>query len=148
MARANVLNRFEQPTGGSDDNPLILEGTVETGSGQNVKTRFVTLAIGDLSTAVSAFVVPGFAGTITKITCVINAGFSTPDAKVEFFIGGQELTDADIVIPFADAVFGFVVSSSPTALNIITATDSIQSNTTAQAGSSSTAVITFEIEVS
>ncbi len=148
MAFANVLNRFDRPVGGSKDNCLVLGGTVLTESGQNLKTQIVSIPIGDVSAAGSVWVVPGIAGTILKISNVIDTTITTADAGLTFEIGGVAITGADITIAFAGSAPGDVDQSIPSALNVITAVDAIE--VVKDGGSSvvSQGVITFEIELS
>ena len=92
---ANVLNRFDQ-AGPGRDNPLILDGTVATGNGGNIKTKLVTLPIGDVSSAGSVWVAPGVAGTILKISNVIATAITGADSGLTFEIGGTAVTGSAI----------------------------------------------------
>ena len=105
----NVLNRFEQPIGGSIDNKLILGGTVVTDDAeQSVKSKLVSVPIGDVSAAGSVWVVPGVAGTIIKISNVIDTTITTADAGLTFEIGGTAVTGAAITIAFTGSLPGTV----------------------------------------
>lgn len=143
MSRNNVKNFFAQ-TGG-DDNKLVLGGSSETATGQNLKTKLVTLAIGDVSTAGSVFVVPGVAGTIVKISNVIDAAITSADAGLTFEIGGVEVTGADITIANSGSAAGVVDQSTPSALNVITASEAIEVVKDGLSSTTSNGVVTLEI---
>ena len=144
MSGESVLNFFEQP--GSDrDNKLVLGGASETTTGQNLKTKLVTVAIGDVSTAGSVFVVPGVAGTIVKISNVIDAAITVADAGLTFEIGGVAVTGAAITIANAGSAAGDVDQSSPPALNVITAAQPIEIVKDGLSTTTSNGVVTFEI---
>lgn len=146
---ANVLNRFEQPVGGSLDNKLILGGSVVTdNAGASVKSKIVSIPIGDVSTAGSVWVVPGIAGTILKISNVIDAAITTPDAGLTFEIGGVAITDAAITIAFSGSGAGIVDQSTPSDLNVITVSDAIEVVKDGSSNGTSNGVVTFEIELS
>lgn len=144
MSGESVLNFFEQP--GSDrDNKLNLGGTVETPTGQNLKTKLVTVPIGDVSSAGSVWVVPGIAGTIVGIGNVIDTTITTANAGLTFEIGGTEVTDADITIAFSGSLPGTVDQSTPSALNVITAAEAIEIVKDGSSTVASNGVVTFEI---
>jgi len=144
MTGESVLNRFEQP-GTDRDNKLVLEGTSETVTGQNLKTKLVTVPIGDVSTAGSVFAVPGVAGTIVGISNVIDAAITVADAGLTFEIGGVAVTGAAITITQAGSAAGDVDQSTPTALNIITAAQAIEIVKDGGSTTASNGVVTFEI---
>jgi len=148
MAGENVDNFFSQPDGGSTDNPLTLGGTVQTPSGADLKTKLVTVAIGDISTAGSVFAVPGVAGTIVKISNVIDAAITGADAGLTFEIDGVAVTGAAITIANAGSAAGDVDSSTPTALNVITADQAIEIVKDGASTTTSNGVVTFEILLS
>lgn len=145
----NVLNRFEQPVGGSFDNKLFLGGSVVTDDAeQSVKSKIVSVPIGDVSTAGSVWVVPGVAGTILKISNVIDTTITTANAGLTFEIGGVAVTDAAITIAFSGSLPGTVDQSTPTALNVITTSDAIEVVKDGLSTVASNGVVTFEIELS
>lgn len=144
MAGESVLNFFEQP--GSDlDNKLVVSGTMESTSGVNLKTKLVTLPIGDVSTAGSVWSVPGFAGTIVSISNVIDAAITAADSGLTFEIGGVAVTGGAITITQAASAAGDVDQSTPSALNVITATDPIEVVKDGLSTTTSNGVVTFEI---
>lgn len=141
---ANVDNRFDQTIGGTD-NKLVLGGSVETNSGQNLKTKLVSVAIGDVSTAGSIFVVPGIAGTIVKVSNVIDAAITLADAGLTLEIGGVLVTGSAITIANAGSSAGDVDQATPTALNVITALQAIEIVKDGLSTTSSSGVVTLEI---
>ena len=142
MADANVLNRFETPNSGND-NPLILDGTVETGNGQSLKTKLMTVLVEDISTTVTDYLAPGIAGTIVKITGVLSQSIDVTTA-VTFKINGITITGSGLT--FADtAPAGNVETSSPTALNVITAGQRIESASVGQTNTAASVHVTIEI---
>ncbi|MBL4700586.1 MAG: hypothetical protein JKX85_04935 [Phycisphaeraceae bacterium] len=144
MSGESVLNFFEQP--GSDrDNKLVLGGKMESATAQNLKTKLVTVPIGDVSAAGSVFAVPGIAGTIVKISNVIDAAITAADAGLTFEIGGVAVTGAAITIANAGSAAGDVDQSTPTALNVITASQAIEVVKDGSSTTASNGVVTFEI---
>lgn len=144
MTGETVLNRFEQP-GTDRDNKAVLGGSVETETGQNLKTKLVTVAIGDISTAGSVWGVPGIAGTIVAISNVIDAAITGADAGLTFEIGGVAVTDAAITITQVSSAAGDVDQSTPSALNVITASDPIEIVKDGSSTTTSNGVVTLEI---
>lgn len=147
MSGESVLNIFEQP--GSDrDNKLVVGGGMETSTGANLKTKLVTVAIGDVSTAGSVWVVPGFAGTIVGISNVIDAAITGADSGLTFEIGGVAVTDAAVTITQAGSAAGDVDQSTPSALNVITAVQAVEVVKDGASTTTSNGVVTLEILVS
>lgn len=145
MGSANVDNRFEQPPGGSTDNPLILDGTVKTSTGTNLKTKVVTVSIGDVSTAGSVFVVPGIAGTIVNFSNVIGAPITVANAGLTLEIGGVLVTGSAITITQVGSAAGDVDQATPTALNTFTSLQSIEIVKDGLSTTTSNGVVTLEI---
>ena len=145
MTAESVLNRFEQPAGTSRDNKAVMGGSMETETAQNLKTKLVTVPIGDISTAGSVWAVPGIAGTIVKISNVIDTTITTANAGLTFEIGGTAVTGAAITIAFSGSLPGDVDSSAPSALNVITASEAIEIVKDGLSSVASEGVVTFEI---
>lgn len=145
MTAETVLNRFEQPGADGRDNKAVLGGSVETETGQNLKTKLVTVPIGDVSSAGSVWAVPGIAGTIVGISSVIDTTITTADAGLTFEIGGTAVTDAAITIAFSGSLPGTVDQSTPSALNVITASEAIEIVKDGGSTVASNGVVTFEI---
>lgn len=145
----NVLNRFEQPVGGSIDNKLILGGTVVTDdAGASVKSKIVSVPIGNVSAAGSVWVVPGVAGTILKISNVIDAAITAAAAGLTFKIGGVAVTDSAISIAVTGSAAGVVDQSTPSDLNVISTSEAIEVVKDGSSTGTSLGVVTFEIEMS
>lgn len=143
MSRNNVKNFFKQTSG--DDNTLVLGGSSETETGQNLKTKLVTVSIGDVSTAGSVFVPPGVAGTIVKFSNVIDAAITAADAGLTLEIGGVAVTGAGITIENAGSAAGDVDQAVPSALNVITASEAIEIVKDGLSTTTSNGVVTLEI---
>lgn len=145
MTAETVLNRTEQPGADGRDNKMVLGGTVETETGQNIKTKLVTVPIGDVSSAGSVFAVPGIAGTIVGISNVIDAAITVADAVLTFEIGGTAVTGAAITITQSGSAIGDVDQSTPSALNVIAAAEAIEIVKDGGSTTASNGVVTFEI---
>ncbi|KKL12221.1 hypothetical protein LCGC14_2537920 [marine sediment metagenome] len=145
MGSANVDNRFEQPQGGSRDNPLVLDGTVKTSTGTNLKTKIVTVPIGDVSTSGSVFIVPGIAGTIVNFSNVIDAAITVADAGLTLEIDGVLVTGSAITITQVGSAAGDVDQATPTALNTFTSLQSIEIVKDGLSTTASNGVVTLEI---
>lgn len=145
---ANVLNRFEQPASNSRDNPLIVDGTFETGDGQSLKKVYLTTSIADISTAGQIYVVSPVAGTITKIYSVINGAIATANSILTPKIAGTVITNGAITVAFSGSAAGEVDSSTPTAANAITAGAAIEIETDGASSNTVEVVLTIEITLS
>ena len=80
----------------------------------------------DLSTAESHWVVSPVAGTISKIYTVLEEAIATADVVLSFEIGGTVITNSGITIAFTGSAGGDIDSSTPTALNTVTAGQAIE----------------------
>lgn len=124
MAGENVLNRFETP-GPGNDNPLVLDGTVTGTTGDALKVVRLASYLVDLSEPSSAFVFPGFAGTLVSVTlCVGGPASATGTAEITVEIGGVLVTGAQIGIGTPSA--GETATLTPSALNTFDATKNIE----------------------
>lgn len=144
---AETLNYFKPVTTGQD-NPLILGGTFETGEGQSLKKVYLTTSIADISTAGQIYVVSPVAGNITKIYSVINGAIADADAVLTPKIAGTAITDGAITVAFDGSAAGDVDSSTPTALNTITAGSAIEIETNGVSSNTVEVVLTIEITLS
>jgi len=147
---SNVLNEFKQTPGplGAADNEFVMGGTVSSPSGTNLKTIRVNARIDDVSTAQSGFLAPGFAGSIVGITSSLGGAITGADATLTFEIGGVLVTGGDITITQSGSAAGDVDSSTPTAANVFTATDSIEFITDGGSTGTVPVVLTFELQAS
>ena len=143
---ANVLNRFEQAVG--NDNKLVIGGSFETEAGQDLKKVYITTSIADISTAGQIYVVSPVAGTISKIYSVINGAIATANAVLTPKIAGTAITDGAITVAFSGSAAGDVDSSTPSALNTITAGAAIEIETDGASTNTVEVVLTIEITLS
>lgn len=143
---ANVDNFFEQSKG--TDNKLVLGGTVESKTGQDLKTKLVTVSIGDVSTAGSVFVIPGIAGSIVKFSNVIDTTITVADAGLTLKIGGTLVTGSAITIANAGSGAGDVDQATPTAFNTITASQAIEIVKDGLSTTASNGVVTLAVSPS
>lgn len=143
---ANVLNRFEQAVG--NDNKLVIGGSFETEAGQSLKKVYITTSIADISTAGQIYVVSPVAGTISKIYSVINGAIATANAALTPKIAGTAITDGAITVAFSGSAAGDVDSSTPSALNTITAGAAIEIETDGASTNTVEVVLTIEITLS
>jgi len=144
MTDATVDNKFEQPVGGSKDNKFVVGGSMESVGATNLKTKIVTVRITDISTAGSVWVTPGFAGSVVKINSVIDGAITVGDAVLDPQIGGVSITNGGITIANVASAAGDVDQSTPTALNVFTASEAIEIAT--DGGSTDTAAATITLE--
>jgi len=120
MSLENVLNRFEQPVGGSNDNKLVLGGTAESEEGQSLKTVAIGVTLPDVSTASSTvYAFPGVKGRVAAIRGVQNAGVTVADAIVSFKIGGATIGATFTILE--DSVAGQTYEDIPIAASIASA---------------------------
>jgi len=147
MAAESVLNFFEQP-GSDGDNTLTIGGSAQSANGTNYLSKLISIPIGNISNAGIVWIVPGIAGTITKISCVIDAAIVTADAGVAFALDGVDITDAALTIAFVGSSGGTVDQSVPTALNVISATQAIRITKDGASTNNSNGLVTFQIEPS
>lgn len=145
---SNVLNYFKQPASNSKDNELILDGTVKTGANQSLKKVYLTTQIEDISSASQTYVVSPVSGTITKIYSVLNDTITTADATLTPKIAGTAITGGNIVVAHTGSGAGDIDSSTPTALNTITAGQAIEIETDGASNGNAKAIITIEITLS
>jgi hypothetical protein len=82
--------------------------------------------IDDISTAGSYWVVAPHAGSISKIYTVIDTAITVADAAITFEIGGTAVTNGAITIAYSGSAAGTVDSSTPTALNVLTAGQALE----------------------
>jgi hypothetical protein len=108
----------------------------------------VTCNVVNISTAGSYWVVPGIAGDITTIYSVIDGAISGADCGLTFEINGTAITGSAITIANAGSAAGDVDTSSPSALNTITASDAVEIITDGASTGVTIATITFVIDVS
>ncbi len=149
MAGESVDNFFKQPSVGDPlktrDNALVVGGSMETATEQNLKTRFFTISIGDISAPGNFIIAPGVAGSIVNISGVVEATI-TGTSTLTFEISGVTMTGTTIA--FAVVAGGTVVQFAPTTLNVITALGSIKVINDGASANPSNSSVTFEILLS
>lgn len=143
MSKSTVLNRFEQAV--DNNNKFILGGSVETEGGQNLKKIYLTVDMTDISTASTSYISSPVAGTISKISTIINGVITTGDAIITSKIAAVNITNGAITIANAGSAAGDVDSTIPTALNIVAVGDNI--NFTTDGGSTNTVRATIIVEI-
>ena len=99
-----------------------------SGSSQGVINGDVVLnvKITDLSTGSSTFVVSHVAGKVKTIYSTIQNAITVGDAALTFELAGVAITGAGITVGYSGSAAGDVDSSTPTALNTVTAGQAIE----------------------
>lgn len=141
---AETLNYFK-PVSTGQDNKLILGGTVETAGGQDLKKVYLPVDITNISSAAVVYLPCPVAGTITKITTIINGAIATANAILTGRIGSTAITNGAVTIPFSGSAAGQVNSTTPTALNTVAVGNNI--NFTANNASTNTVRATIVVEI-
>lgn len=142
---ANVLNKFEQPTS-DGDNKLVIGGSMETAGGASLKTLVVSVKIVDVSTAGQVFFFAPFAGTLTKVTSVLNGAIITADAVLT--VKTQEGTAGTITIANSGSATGDIDSLTVSSNATVTAGSLIEIETTGASGNTIAVDLTIEIALS
>ena len=107
---------------------------------------YVTVSIPDVSTASSNWIVSPVTGDITNIYSVVDTAITVADATLSFELAGTAVTGGDITIAFTGAAAGDVDSSTPSALNSVTAGDAIEVITDGGSTTASKATVTLVIQ--
>ncbi len=138
---SSVENYFEQADG--SDNKLVVGGSFETGGGSSLKTQTVSLKISDVSTAGQAYFYAPFAGTLTKVTSVLNGAIITADAILT--VKTQEGTSGTITIANAASAAGDIDTLAVASNGSITAGSLIEVETNGASGNAVAVDVTLEI---
>lgn len=112
----------------------------------DVRNKFVTVQIEDISTAGQKFVVPGFSGRIRKAWSVINGTIATADADLTLKIGGTAVTGGVITVTASGSAAGTVDSTVPTGANTFANGDAIEIETDGASTNTVEVVVTLELE--
>ena len=112
----------------------------------NLKRRFMTVQIEDISTAGQKYIVPGFAGKIIGASSVINGAIGTADADLTLKIGGTAVTGGLITVATASSAAGDVDSCTCTGANAFTSTQAIEVETDGASTNTVVVVVTLELE--
>ena len=123
-------------------------GTVVTGTAQSLKSKTFTTTIDDISTGPTSFwIIPGVAGTITKISSVLYGAIANVDAIITAEIVGTPVTDSALTIAFSGSAAGDVDSSAPSAANVITASQAVEIITNGASTNAIRVDVTIEIQL-
>lgn len=114
----------------------------------NLNKIYVHYRFNNISTASSQWVIPGIAGTITKIQTVLSGAIGTADCNMSFEIGGTAITGGGITITQSGSAAGDIDSATPTANNTITADQAIEMISDGASTNNVNLGITFTIDVS
>jgi len=112
---ANTLNRLDQADG-AGDNKITLDGSVEGATWETyAKTVYLQTYLADISDAGgTAHVFPRFAGTLNRISLVIEQDI-TGTAEMDVFIAGNMVTGGTFDISgFAGSQFTFALTGDNT----------------------------------
>jgi len=107
--------------------------------------KFAFGEIADISTGASSWTVAPCAGTITKVTTVIDTAITVGDAAISFELAGTAVTGAGITIATAGSAAGDVDSAVPSALNTVTLGQAIEIITDGGSTDASKAVVLIEV---
>lgn len=120
-----VLNRFEQTPGplGDRDNRLVLEGSVESGSGISLKQQLLSQPLADINTAGNFVIAPGFAGTMVRLTVTSRNAITLANVTA-VSINGTPVTGGSI--DMGGAAASEARSVTPTAANTFAATETFE----------------------
>jgi len=136
---------YIKPVTTGQDNPYIFGGTIETGNGQSLKKKYFIVDMTTISSAAVVYLPSPVAGTITKITTIINGAIATADAILTGRIGSTAITGGAVTIPFSGSAAGQVNSATPTALNTVAVGNNI--NFTSNNASTNTVRATIVVEI-
>lgn len=112
----------------------------------DLKTRFITVMIEDVSTAGQIYVVPGFRGKIKKITTALNGAIGTADAVLTAKIAGTAVTGGAVTIAYTSSAAGDIDTATPTALNTFTEAQAIEIETDGASSNTVQVVVTLELD--
>lgn len=110
----------------------------------DVKTRFITCHLADVSAPGQIYVVPGFRGKIKKISTVLNSAITGANAVLGAKIAGTAVTGSAITVAFSGSASGDVDTCIPTGANTFNEDQAIEIET--DGASSTTAILYITIE--
>lgn len=108
---------------------LVGKSYVTDGAGSGsweYRTEVITQYIADIGDAKTYYVVVPFAGTITKMYSVIHAAITTTDTVLTPKINTVAVTNGAITVAVSGSAAGIVDDSTPTALNVFAAGDTLE----------------------
>lgn len=127
-----------------------LSNYTPTASQFNLNKVYLTLYMPNVGTggSVSGWVVCPRAGTITNIWVTTQAAAATANTTLTASVGGVNLTNGVSTITFSGAAAGDVSTSTPTALNTVTAGQALKFTSNQGSTSVTPVEITIELTVS
>lgn len=114
-------------------------------AGQSQQYVTCSVKIPDISTADTVWVAPGLAGEVVLITSVISNAITVGDATLTCDINTTAITGGGITVANAGSAAGDVDQATPTAANVITATDALSVETDGGSTTACECVVTFLI---
>ena len=124
---------------------MKLGGTLVTAEAAELNTYTLNVALNDVSTGSSCFVVAPKAGTITNIHSVIDGAITTADAVITANVnGGTNITDT-ITIANSGSAAGVVDNCVPSDNNTVAAGNYIKLTTNGASDNAVSAVFTITI---
>ena len=108
--------------------------------------KFITVQLANVSTASSAWVVPGFRGKIKKAWVTINGAIGTANAVLTLKIGGTAVTGGVLTVVQSGSAAGDVASAIPSAANTFTPDQAIEVATNGASTNTIIGVITLQVE--
>ncbi len=136
---------LEDLSGGGDSYVKVFDNVAPYNEVKQKNQYVLTYTIADISTADSHFVVAPFAGDIDAIYTVLHDTIATSDAAITFELGGTEITGSAITVTASGSDDGDVDSSTPTALNSVTAGQAIEIITDGASTNAVDLTVTFVI---
>ena len=103
------------------DQALMLDQVEVTATAPEINEYFVGLDIADGSAEAVYYLVCPHAGTISKISTVIDGAVATADITITAAIGATGVTGGVVTIATAASAAGDLDSATPTAANTVTA---------------------------
>ena len=130
------------------DGAQTVGGTVVTVTAQDLNSKTFYTTIDDISTGPTIFwIIPGVAGTITKISSVLYGAIANVDAIITAEIAATPVTDSALTIAFSGSAAGDVDSSAPSAANVITASQAVEIITNGASTNAIRVDVTIEIQL-
>ena len=110
------------------------------------KVCYLTASFPTIDSKSDIFIPVPFAGTVTKVTSVIDGALGTADTVLTCKINGTAMTNGNITVAYSGSAAGDIDSCTPTALNVFTSTDYIRVTSDTAGTGSVNATLTFTIE--
>ena len=111
----------------------------------DVRNKFITAYLADVSTAGQIYVSPGFNGKIVNVYTALNAAITTANAGLTLKIAGTAVTGGTITITQSGSAAGDVDSCTPTGANSFTSEQAIEIETDGSSDTTAAVMITLEL---